>query len=382
MEKDITDDSLTKDDRLFESSNEPNDANSKEERINKEKKELLSKVVSGQIQNVKDRVAYILNHSIDSRNSDIELAWLYWTHFEKESFSGATISKEEMYKVAKISSLSRIRAKIQNEYKLFQADNIVKKYRGTLEENQRLEAIEEKPSGLGLYHIYIDESGKTQEYLSVGSLWILKFDILAITKAQLELNKWKKDKAIDFEFHFKELSKSRLNLYKEFFIKFISLLPETGFKLIVVNNRGFSDQSKAITDLTFHLILKGVLHENESGRAPLPRHLQVILDEEEKGADQLKIQNIKERLKSQKLEGLYLGDFESVSSKDSFYIQVVDLFTASINRKLHSTTDSHFKDDFANFVFETLNFDFSKIDKQNSIIDNSTIFNLSDLNTK
>lgn len=350
----------------------------KQERIEKEKQEVLNRAVSGKIENLRDRVAYILNHSNEARNSDIELLWVYWETFEKDKFSGSIVSKEQMKELARISSLCRIRAKIQNEFKLFQADDSVKRFRGKLEDDKRIEAIEDKPTGIGLYSVYIDETGKNQDYLSVGSLWLLKFSMSTTYTFQIELTKWMKERQIDFEFHFKDLTKSRLPLYKEFFIKFLTNFPETGFKLIVVNNKGFSDKAKAITDLTYHLISKGIDHENSTGRAPLPRVLQVWIDEEEKGSDQLKIENIKERLKSQKIEGLQLGDFEAVSSAGSFFVQIVDLFTASINRKLHSLTDTHFKDEFADFVLAVLKFDISKINKLNEVIDNSTLFNLSE----
>jgi hypothetical protein len=355
--------------------------NSKKERIEKEKQELLNRVVSGQIENIKDRVAYILNYSNEARNSDIELAWLYWETFERDKYSGSKVSKEEMKKMTRISSLCRIRAKIQNEYKLFQADDHVKRFRGKLEEDKRSEAIEDKPSGIGQYAVYIDETGKNQEYLSVGSLWIVKFDIVAVMSADKKLKEWTKEKEIDFEFHFNELTKNRLPLYKEFFVKFLTMFPETGFKLIVLNNKGFKDKAKAITDLTYHLISKGIDHENRTGRAPLPRVLQVWIDEEEKGGDQLKLENIKERLESQKMKGLYFGDFVAASSKGSFYLQIVDLFTASINRKLHNRSDTNFKDEFANFVLSALRFDINQINTQNSDIDNSTLFNLADIDT-
>jgi hypothetical protein len=256
----------------------------------------------------------------------------------------------------------------------------VKRFRGKLEEDKKTEAVEDKPSGLGIYSVYIDETGKNQEYISVGSLWNLKFDFSAVYSAHIELKKWKDEKQIDFEFHFRELTKNRLELYKEFFVKYITKFPETGFKLIVLNNKGLSDKGQAITDLTYHLISKGIEHENSTGRAPFPRVLQVWIDEEEKGSDKLKMENIKERLKSQKIKGLYFGDFAAVSSKGSFDAQIVDLFTASINRKLHSQNDGHFKDEFANFVLDVLKFDIAQINKVNNDVDNATLFNLADIN--
>lgn len=352
---------------------------SKEKRIEKERQEVLNRALSGEITLMRDRVAYILNYSNEARNSDIELLWNYWETFEKEKLSGAFVTKDQMKNLARISSLSRMRAKIQNEYKLFQADDTIRKFRGKLEEDQRSDAIEDKPSGIGLYSVYIDETGKNQQYLSVGSLWLIKFESMSSAyAARTTLEKWMKEKQVNFEFHFKDLSPARVSVYKQFFIKFLTLFPETGFKIIVLNNQGFADRHQAITDLTFHLINKGIEHENSTGRAPLPRVLQVWLDEEEKGSDQLKIENIKERLKRQKIEGLHFGNFEAVSSEKSYHMQMVDLFTASVNRKLHYPTGTHYKDEFADFVLSTLNFDITQINKQNSDIDSSMLFNLSE----
>jgi len=49
-----------------------------------------------------------------------------------------------MLKLTKISSLSRVRAKIQNEYKLFEADPDVKRYRGKLEEDFKQGSIDDR----------------------------------------------------------------------------------------------------------------------------------------------------------------------------------------------------------------------------------------------
>jgi hypothetical protein len=144
------------------------------QRIENEKKELINHVVSGNIENIKDRVASILNNSTEARNSDITLAWAYWKEFESENFNGGMITKDHAMKLTKMNSLYRVRAKIQNEYKLFQADEKIKKHRGVLEDKFRQEAIDDKPPGLGTYSVYIDETGKNQDYLSVGSLWVLK----------------------------------------------------------------------------------------------------------------------------------------------------------------------------------------------------------------
>lgn len=345
------------------------------ERIAIERQELLNKVLSGNLETIHDRVGFILNNNSGARNSDIELAWTYWKTFENELFNGLYVTKNDLKKLTKINSLTRCRARIQYEYKLFQADDKVKKYRGVLAEEMRDEAIEEKPEGLQMYSIYIDETGKTQDYLSIGSLWIV--DGFKSFQASKEIKDWLERNHIAYEFHFSEVSRNKLETYKEFFLKYLRLNPTIGFKAIVLNKKGISDINSAISDLTFHLIHKGILHENQTGRAPLPRYLQVCIDEEEKGSDQLKIENLKERITSQHIPGLYLGDFAAVESKLNFSIQAVDLFISAVNRRIHNpNSQGNVKDELADFVLGLLNFNINDINLDNEETDKSTIFNL------
>lgn len=352
---------------------------SREEKLEKEGQELLNRVLCGNIENIKDRVAFILNNSTDARNSDIMLAWEYWKDFEPEILTGNSVDMEQMLQLTKISSLSRIRAKIQNEYKLFLADEVVRKYRGMLDDDMRQEAVDDKPSGTGIYSVYIDETGKTQQYLSVGSLWLLNYGYNHIAKTNI-LKEWKALNNITYEFHFTKMSNSSLEMYKEFFAKFLSLYPEVGFKLIVVNNTGFADVNSAITDLTYHLISKGVNHENTSGRAPLPRVLTVYIDDEEVGSDRLKLENVKGRLKNQHTPGLFVEEFRAIASNENFYIQAVDLFTGAVNRKLHYPNGTHAKDILANYILGMVNLNINEINISNNNIDQSAVFNLSDYN--
>jgi len=343
------------------------------EKLEKERREILNSAISGKIGNIREKVAFILNNFTSARNSDIELAWLYWGTFEHDLFNGSAVTKLELLKLTKISSLTRIRAKIQNEYKLFQADDNVKKHRGVLEEVKKQEAIDDKPSN-PLYTIYIDETGKTQKYLSVGSLW--DTDPKSTFFARFKMGDWIEQHNIDYEFHFAELKNQRLEQYKAFFLKFLILHPGVGFKAIIINRTGLSNNS-AITDLTFHLINNGIKHENDTGRAPLPRLLQIRLDNDEEGSDQLKIANIKERLVSQQIEGLYFDSFEVVDSKDSIYLQVVDLFVSSINRKLHNPiSKENPKDELADYILGLLHFNIDNLDMENNNADKSKVFNL------
>ena len=342
-----------------------------------ERKLLIDRVASGTISTVKDKVAFILNNHNEARNSDIKLAYIYWHTFEEEKLEGKEdISVDTMLKLTKQITLARWRAKIQYEYKLFLADEKVQMSRGKLQGQYKRDALDHKPVNLPLYQVFIDETGKNDEYLSVGSLWLLGYNPKLILHSY-EINDWKKLQNIEYEFHFSKLTKHRVEEYKSFFRLFISKFPDIGFKVIVLKSKGLANKNDAIVDLTFHLLYKGILHEHESKRAPLPRMLQVRIDDEESGSDALKLENIKERLNGQKVEGLHLDLFEAVASAKNHFIQAVDLFTGAVNRKLNFSGEPNFKDDFADFIFDTLGFDISSVDTSADDPGTSMVFNLS-----
>ncbi|QXU43623.1 DUF3800 domain-containing protein [Pedobacter sp. D749] len=346
-----------------------------------ERKLLIDRVASGTISTVKDKVAFILNNHNEARNSDIKLAYIFWRTFEEEKLDGKEdISVETMLKLTKQITLSRWRAKIQYDYKLFLADEDVQISRGKLQGQYKREALDHKPANLPLYQVFIDETGKNEEYLSVGSIWLLGYNPGLIIHS-MEINDWKKRKKIEYEFHFSKLSKHKLEDYKDFFRLFISKFPDIGFKVIVLKSKGLANKNEAIVDLTFHLLHKGIIHEHESKRAPLPRMLQVRIDDEELGSDTLKLENIKERISGQKVDGLHLDVFEAVSSAKNHFIQAVDLFTGAVNRKLNFPGEPNFKDEFAEFIFDSLGFDITNLDSPSEDPGTSIVFNLSAKNT-
>lgn len=347
----------------------------KQEQNEKEREEILASVSSNSIRTTKEKVAYILNRSIEARNSDIDLAWEYWTEFESHKFNGHWVTKDELRSLTGINSLSRSRAKIQNEYNLYLADAEVRAFRGTLKDEIKKEAVEDKPNDLKLYSVYIDETGKNDNYICVGSVWLLDAGSSVIS-LQHELEDWCKSKGVNFEFHFSQLNKNRQDVYQQFFTLFLEKFPSVGFKAIILNNKGFKDTRPVITDLTYHLINKGIDHEHITNRAPLPRILQVWVDEDEKGSDTLKLENVRERLENRKSDGLELGYFAAVNSKNNYFIQMADLFTGAINRKVNISSSGNFKDEFADFVLAITGFDLTSIDLTNTQADNAKVFNL------
>ena len=85
------------------------------------------------------------------------------------------VELDDLYRLTRLTSLARARAKIQNDYRLFLADPEVQEHRGKLEESEREKAIE--TPDYPVYKVFLDESGKTSRDLLVGSLWILSAGI-------------------------------------------------------------------------------------------------------------------------------------------------------------------------------------------------------------
>lgn len=231
---------------------------------------------------------------------------------------------------------------------MFQADKEVQLYRGTLSEDKKNEVISRsKPSMT--YNVYADESGKTQENLIVGSLWILNgVGTIDLIK---EITKFKKYHNITSEFHFKNINNGNLEVYMQFIDLLHAHSTTFSFKALFIKRKGLKHVEPALKQMFYHLLCLGVKHENETGRAPLPRSLNFDKDLENEGPDQLLLAEIKDRLKSFSLnefkDELHLGEFRAVDSEDVIFVQIADLFTSSINR-IKNTNGSGPKDCFAN----------------------------------
>ncbi|WP_405152889.1 hypothetical protein [Paenibacillus sp. FSL K6-0108] len=162
----------------------------KKARIEQEVQRLHNNLSSGNLDTLISRVAYVLNNYKESRNSDMILKIKYWQIFQ--GVTGNTIDIKDMFKLERDTQISRARAKIQNEYKLFQADQKIRWYRKGKEEAEKEVQISNKPSHPSLT-IFADESGKSgaDKYLIIGGLWVL--DHNRVHELQSHFKKWKAD---------------------------------------------------------------------------------------------------------------------------------------------------------------------------------------------
>ena len=76
----------------------------KQERLEAEKATVIRAVASAKFDTIQERVAWVLNHFANTRNSDITLQLKYWEHFEPDLYDSAAIKPDDMYKLTRLTS--------------------------------------------------------------------------------------------------------------------------------------------------------------------------------------------------------------------------------------------------------------------------------------
>src|SRR5258706_4250444 len=337
------------------------DEESNEAKREEEIQQLLNNLASATVNTLRDKVAWILNHHPETRDSDVSLLLKYWETFESDKYNGQFIKPDDLYSLTRLTSVARERARIQNAYKLFLASSKVRQMRGTLDEEEREKAIEDKPVGYPSMVVYMDESGKNADQLIVGSLWFLDAG-KPIYDIHKKITDCKEDIKFNKEFHFSEMNQKDLPIYKEMATLFLKESTAISFKIASLPTIGIRDKQDALDRLFYHLIVRGIENENESGRAILPRTLQIWKDSEEEGSDRLLLAELDDQLKqaaSTRFNNkLHINFIRCADSEHNLFLQLADLLSASANRVLNqSNLERNHKTEFAEFFLRLIGVD-------------------------
>jgi len=337
--------------------NEPEIDPIKAAKIAKAKAKLLENLDSGNFKELITKVAHVLNIYPDTRNSDITLALKYWETYQYTIFNGEFIGKKDLFKLERQVNITRARAKIQNEYKLFMAKDEIRYRRKKNEETMVDTMRSDSVPAIKQVHVYSDESGKSQDHFVIGSVWLLQANQLAILAQKLDSwkssNGWKGK-----EIHFKKLKSSDVSRFKDL----IDLIHENssylGFKFITVKNSEVNrSQSETLIKLHELLLSKGVEHEVASKRIAPNTHIKITLDEESSldavALDELK-GSVKAKLEHSVAKGTALEDITTVPSHKSNFVQIADLIASAVGRKLNNPDSNGDKDEVADYLMQRL----------------------------
>lgn len=320
----------------------------------KEVAQIWSALTSGTYTTKRDRVAFLLNIYPETRKSDITLALRYWETFQPDYYNNGQIDRNNLFKLERQTIISRLRAKVQNEYELFLPDEKVVRHRRQREEEIKGELTADRPIS-NLIQVFADETGKNASFLIIGSVWFLNPSRVATFQAAVST--LAHEKGIRGEFHFTEAKRQHVDAYRAF----IDLAAANGeymsLKAIMTPNSGREIEACVTRLLRLHL-LKGFQHEIDSGRVAPPRRVQVTLDQ---GAtlsaltrEELRL-DIDQEFKAIGGEKSELERLHEVDSKHSAAVQLADVLSGALNRRFNNQNEQrNFKDDLADYALQKL----------------------------
>ncbi len=321
----------------------------KKKEIEERKEFILQSVLNFKLDTCEQKVAWLLNNYPQTRNSDITLQIEYWRHFNRDKIQNETVRLTDLYHLPRLNSLTRLRARIQNEYELFLAKDEIRKHRGKLSEEEKKKAVEKKEEYTESSLIFADESGKNDDYIIVGSVWFL-VPFSAYTLEHV-LSEFREKSLGGHEIHFTKAKPKQ----KEAYYQLIKIIRENsefiGFKAVYLRSQGIRNKQEVIRKLFYFVVAKGVEHEVDSNRIGLPRLVSFTKDAEEEGYDSLLIEEMRDGLANHSSthfdKKVRYDQLVAKSSAENNLLQVADLFTGCLNRRLNHKDQKNWKDDFA-----------------------------------
>ncbi|MBN1398336.1 MAG: DUF3800 domain-containing protein [Bacteroidetes bacterium] len=307
----------------------------KTENLRKRRDILLKQVLRGDSEKLFQKVAHILNQYPKARDSDIALIIYLLKTFYPTFINNEFLSLSDLYKLPHFYDMQRERARIQNEYKLFQASPKVRLYRRK-HQKEKAEDFAAKTLDYKPLFIFADESGKNEKYLVIGSIWL--YSSADYHGAVEILNKQKQDV---IEFHFTKIKNNlRAQQAASFFEAFFNNNLFSSFKALVLKNSDFNvnQQLAAVYNGLAELLIEGTDSELKSFKISPPVELHVTKDADIH-TDVLQLPPMNRRI----VEALNI-EFQDKSiilnknkvkcekSEKSELIQIADIFTGSINR--------------------------------------------------
>src|SRR5690606_30319763 len=307
-------------------------------KIGKEKQLLLDSLAGGDFSKQKTKVAYILNLYPDSRNSDVTLALRYWQTFQSDIYNPLGILPQDLFKLERFHYLVRARAKIQNEYKLFVPNAEIQRFRRKHEETMT-DAVVQDSVPRSVINIFADESGKTQDYVIVASVWVLSGK--AVYTISQAISKWK-EKSVwkDREIHFSKMGAKDIEPLAELLSVVLQNREFLSFKTIAVERKRTKRAiNEVIEKLHENMLIHGANHEISNNRVQLPQSLNVTVDHEQ-SLDAIALEELRRRINAEYSQShgdkLKIASLVSISSKISPLVQLADVVAGAINRKLNN----------------------------------------------
>lgn len=326
------------------------------DKIEKERERFVESMAAADFSSLLPRVGAMLNMFPDTRNSDVHLALQYWETFQPDLFHEHGILPRNLFKLERMTNLTRARAKIQNDFGLFLANEGVRQRRRANEEVMQ-DAVIQNAAPRPTITIFSDETGKTATWVIVASVWVL--DPRAVWDLTSAITEWKRTSYwAKREIHFAKFGSRDIDPLREYLGIVAANRQFLGFKFAAVE-RARTQRTIEETVLRLHefMTVEGLHHEVETNRVELPRTLDVTVDRES-SLDSFALRAARDRISGQLAQRhanqAVINDIKDVPSEKSALVQLADVIGGAVNRVLNHQGEANYKDEMAQLVINTL----------------------------
>ena len=190
--------------------------------------------------------------------------------------------------------------------------------------------------------VFADESGKTDKFLIIGSLWV--YSVNEHRKAASSLHAWRRASGHRSEMHFKRLkSIADADAAIQFFDSLLTSTPLHAFKALIARNDLIPSNRRqdALYQGFGEMIIDGVKSELSNNRLAPPFRIHLTKDADQ-STDVFKLRELNRRLvgalntefpdSSVELDN---NKVKSIPSSANNLIQISDLYTGSLNKWLN-----------------------------------------------
>lgn len=320
-----------------------------------ERERLLASVAESRLGSMQQRLAYLLCHFPETRDSDVALAIRYWRMFQPDILEKWNpIELEVLFPLDRIDTISRMRRHIQNVLKLYRSTLEVRRQREELElEMQQIIAADRL--GLSEVRFYLDETSGADKFNGIGGVCVMNWK--QYEKYWSSLTQWRRGFGWPGNIHFAETGTAGLP-------RAMALLHQLEQRRGGLLFLGYALQSKGLLHQTrlslfIQLVVDSLRVMDQSGCLGERRSV-LLIKEEETGFDQLHLADLRTHLERQLVEAfphrVYLDDVITAPKGRDVMLESADLIASSMMR-WHLFGGIHPKDELARAVFRVSGLD-------------------------
>lgn len=319
---------------------------------------LLANVYRGETKTLRDRVANVLNKYPATRSNERAFHSQMIREYSSELIDAdGRIHVDEVEAYVKLHLATRERAHIQYDLGLFQAEPEVTAARKKLaaEYTERFTDAQE-PSRV--VTVFADESGKGEDYLVFGSLWVYRPS--EVERIAVALKAWREETGIENEMHFTKLGGGgravRGTQAHDFFARALAANPFGACIALALRSRNIESSAREASIFRgfSEMVIAGVKSEIAARKLQPPVNLTIFKDADA-GADDLHLARMRRELKAALQTEFPDGEveltaLETIDSRESDLIQVSDLFTSVVSRHINMGAPNPEGNDKAQFA--------------------------------